>query len=127
MASPILRYSAFTDSPDGGNPAGVVLDARGLADAEMLAIAAGVRCSETAFLSPAGGDTYDVKYFSPLAEVPFCGHATIASAVALAEREGPGDLLFRIGSGDVPVRTRADDGGGISATLTSVAPSTEDV
>ena len=34
----------------------------------------------------------DVRYFSPLAEVPFCGHATIATAVAYAERHGPGDL-----------------------------------
>ena len=85
----ILRYVAFSDRPDGGNPAGVVLDATGLSDERMLEIAAEVGYSETAFLS---GD--DIRYFSPLAEVPFCGHATIATAVALAERDGPGERVL---------------------------------
>jgi PhzF family phenazine biosynthesis protein len=78
----ILRYTAFSSDPSGGNPAGVVLDATGAADAEMLAVAASLGFSETAFLFPRGDRTFDVRYFSPLAEVPFCGHATIASAVA---------------------------------------------
>ncbi len=50
----ILRYAAFTDAPEGGNPAGVVPDATGLDDAAMLAIAAEVGYSETAFLLPTG-------------------------------------------------------------------------
>jgi PhzF family phenazine biosynthesis protein len=124
MAANVLRYAAFTDVPGGGNPAGVVLDASGLADAEMLAVAAGVGYSETAFLRPrgGGGGEYDVRYFSPVAEVPFCGHATIASAVALAERAGAGDLLFHTRSGPVPVSTGRDGAGHVTATLTSVAP-----
>jgi PhzF family phenazine biosynthesis protein len=80
----VLRYVAFSDRPDGGNPAGVVLDAAGLSDADMLSIAADVGYSETAFLD---GD--DIRYFSPLAEVPFCGHATIATGVALSDRDYP--------------------------------------
>lgn len=44
----VLRYAAFTDDPEGGNPAGVALDAAGLSDAEMLAIAAEIGYSETA-------------------------------------------------------------------------------
>jgi PhzF family phenazine biosynthesis protein len=118
----ILRYSAFTDTPAGGNPAGVVLDARGLSDERMLEIAADLGYSETAFLIAAGdvGTTFDVRYFSPLAEVPFCGHATIATAVALAERGAAGELLFRTAPGDVPVATSARDGRGPLATLTSV-------
>jgi PhzF family phenazine biosynthesis protein len=127
----VLRYSAFTDSAEGGNPAGVVLDARGLSDERMLAIAADVGYSETAFLSPRGPAdgrrVYDVKYFSPEAEVPFCGHATVAAAVALADREGPGDVIFTIGSGDVPVRTRAEPDGFVTATLTSVAPLVDEI
>ena len=129
----VLRYSAFTDSAQGGNPAGVVVDAHGLSDAEMLAIAADVGYSETAFLIPrsaerdARGRGYDVRYFSPEAEVPFCGHATVAAAVALAEREGPGELVFHIAAGAVPVRASADDGGSIVATLTSVPPQVVDV
>ncbi|MGI5242779.1 PhzF family phenazine biosynthesis protein [Dactylosporangium sp. CA-139066] len=115
----ILRYSAFTDDPNGGNPAGVVLDATGLADADLQRIAAEVGYSETAFLT--GNDpqrrSAAVRYFSPLAEVPFCGHATIATAVAYADRFGDGDIALDAPVGRIPVRTA--DG---SATLSSVAP-----
>jgi PhzF family phenazine biosynthesis protein len=118
----ILRLAAFTDVPEGGNPAGVVLDATALDDEAMQAIAADVGYSETAFLTSAGADrTYDVRYFSPAAEVPFCGHATIATAVALAQRDGAGDLVLATAAGPVAVRTQAD-GEAITATLTSVAP-----
>jgi PhzF family phenazine biosynthesis protein len=113
----VLHYAAFSDRPDGGNPAGVVLDAAGLSDAEMLAIASDLGYSESAFLD---GD--DLRYFSPLAEVPFCGHATVATAVALAERDGPGEARFRTREGPVPVVTRRDDRGRLTATLTSVPP-----
>ena len=82
----ILRYAAFSSDPAGGNPAGVVLDAGDLDDAAMQRIAADVGFSETAFLTPTGPTTARVRYFAPIAEVPFCGHATIASAVARAER-----------------------------------------
>jgi PhzF family phenazine biosynthesis protein len=119
----ILRYTAFSATPDGGNPAGVVLDARGLTAEQMLAIAADVGFSETAFLVPRG-DRFDVRYFSPRAEVSFCGHATIASAVAWAERHGPGRLTFDTPAGEVGVVTRAVDDGTVRATLTSVAPRT---
>jgi PhzF family phenazine biosynthesis protein len=116
----VLRYAAFTASPDGGNPAGVVLDAAGLSDAEMLAIAADLGYSESAFLV---GD--DIRYFSPLAEVPFCGHATVATAVALAERQGPGEIVFQTRNGPVPVRTQRGSDGMLLATLTSVPPRIE--
>jgi PhzF family phenazine biosynthesis protein len=83
MTSEVLRYAAFTDAGHGGNPAGVVLDAGSLGDAELLAIDRYVGYSETAFVSPTETATLRVRYFSPLAEVAFCGHATVASAVAL--------------------------------------------
>ncbi|ARQ71089.1 PhzF family phenazine biosynthesis protein [Streptomyces marincola] len=129
MTHDILRYAAFTSDPAGGNPAGVVLDATGLDEAEMLRIAAEVGYSETAFLTraPEGGDgAFAVRYFSPLAEVPFCGHATVAAAVALAERGAPGELTFRTRAGAVPVAVSATDGAP-SATLTSVPPYQEPV
>ncbi|WP_067692955.1 PhzF family phenazine biosynthesis protein [Nocardia jejuensis] len=118
----ILRYAAFSSDPIGGNPAGVVLDATGMDAEAMLATAADVGYSETAFAIPWDEKTLDVRYFSPLIEVPFCGHATIATAVAHAERHGIGDLVFRTGAGPIPVRTRHDDTGAIVATLTSVTP-----
>ena len=123
----ILRYAAFTALPEGGNPAGVVLDAGDLDAAAMQAIAAEVNYSETAFLLPAPDPRErPVRYYSPLAEVPFCGHATIAAAVAHAERHGPGRLVLHTRSGRVAVDTAAD-GGLIVATLVSVAPRVEDV
>ena len=123
----ILRYAAFTALPEGGNPAGVVLDAGDLDAAAMQAIAAEVNYSETAFLLPAPDPRErPVRYYSPLAEVPFCGHATIAAAVAHAERHGPGRLVLHTRSGRVAVDTAAEDGL-IVATLVSVAPRVEDV
>jgi len=123
MATEILRYAAFTRDGEGGNPAGVVLDARGLDAAQMLAIAAEVAYSETAFLTPRADEpnVYDVRYFSPLDEVPFCGHATIASAIALVERSPADELIFHTPVGFVSVSTRATNRG-LVAELTSVAP-----
>ncbi len=120
----ILRYAAFTADPAGGNPAGVVLDATALDDATMLAVAADVGYSETAFLVPRGGGRFQVRYFSPLAEVDFCGHATIAAAAAYAERHGAGPLTFDTKAGTVEVLTRRAADGTATATLTSVAPRT---
>src|SRR3954465_9204198 len=121
-AEQVLRYSAFTDTPAGGNPAGVVLDARDMADARMLELAAEIGYSENAFLTPrAGGRAYDVRYFSAEAEVPFCGHATIATAVALAERDATGDLVFPLAAVPVAIHAGDDEAGAIVASLTSVA------
>ncbi|MER7477560.1 PhzF family phenazine biosynthesis isomerase [Streptomyces sp. NPDC126510] len=119
-----LRYVAFSTDPEGGNPAGVVLDASGADDAAMLATAAEVGYSETAFVVDSGDGPLDVRYFSPLAEVPFCGHATIATAVAHAERHGTGRLLLRTAAGLVTVTTDRTADGTLVATLVSVAPRT---
>lgn len=129
----ILRYTAFSADPAGGNPAGVVLDATGLTDAEQLAIAAELGYSETAFLTApptelAGRDrAYTIRYFSPRAEVSFCGHATIAAAIAHAERHGPGDLLLAAPAGTVPVTVTGTADGTVHATLTSVEPAVHKV
>lgn len=76
----ILRYTAFSADPAGGNPAGVVLDATGIDDATMARTAADVGFSEMAFVVPRDDGDLDIRYFSPEIEVPFCGHATIATA-----------------------------------------------
>ncbi|MER5596160.1 PhzF family phenazine biosynthesis isomerase [Streptomyces sp. NPDC002265] len=129
----VLRYTAFSSDPEGGNPAGVVLDATALDDSDMLAIAADLGYSESAFLTPAPagpggreGGAYGIRYFSPKAEVPFCGHATVAAAIALAERTGPGELMFATQAGTVPVEV-TQEGGTLRATLTSVEPHLEEI
>ncbi|MGC9540122.1 PhzF family phenazine biosynthesis protein [Streptomyces sp. UG1] len=120
----ISRYVAFSSDPAGGNPAGVVLDATGVDDATMLATAADLGYSESAFVVPADDGTVDIRYFSPLAEVPFCGHATIATAVAHAQRHGTGRLHLRTKAGPVTVTTDRAADGSVVATLVSVAPRT---
>lgn len=78
---PIAQIDAFADAPFTGNPAAVLpLDAW-LADDVLLAIAGENNLSETAFLVPdATGDSdYELRWFTPAAEVALCGHATLAS------------------------------------------------
>lgn len=130
MTPDVLRYAAFTEDGRGGNPAGVVVDAASLDDAQMLAAAADVGYSETAFVVGGNGSgSHDLRFFSPVAEVAFCGHATIATAVALAERDGPGVLELTTQAGPVTVTTTSTPAG-IAATLTSVPtrtrPASED-
>ncbi len=122
----LLRLAAFTTDPAGGNPAGVWIGDDLPPDDEMQRIAAALGYSETAFLAPldpASPGTFRVRYFSPLAEVPFCGHATIASGVALAERGAPTDLSLRTNDGEVRVEVEPGPDGHPEATLTSVPAS----
>lgn len=78
---------SFTEEPYRGNPAGVVLDATGLDSDAMRLIAREVGASETAFVFPPTGEGTDLtlRWFTPTCEVPFCGHATIATLHLLAE------------------------------------------
>ena len=115
------RFAAFTTNPDGGNPAGVWVGDQ-LPDATtMQRIAADVGFSETAFVAPATGSYRTVRYFSPEMEVSFCGHATIATGVALGEIEGAGTYLLVTSVGEIPVTVRSRDGHQ-KASLTSVEP-----
>ncbi|HEY8699460.1 MAG TPA: PhzF family phenazine biosynthesis protein [Arthrobacter sp.] len=125
QTSPVLRYAAFATSPGGGNPAGVVLDATGLDDTQMQAIAADVGYAETVFVTEAAVDgdlrRNRVRYFSPIAEVPFCGHATIALAVALSRVHGTGTFMFDTSVGPVAIES-AGEGTSLTASFTSVEP-----
>ena len=100
-----------------------MLDAGGLDEQEMQRIAAEINYSETAFLvaRPDEPNVYDVRYFAPLQEVPFCGHATIAAAVALAEREPMDVMVFYTPAGLVSINTEQTKRG-LVAELTTVAP-----
>jgi PhzF family phenazine biosynthesis protein len=85
MALDYFIVDAFTDKRFNGNPAAVVLDADGLSDGEMQAVAREFNLSETAFVSAAPNpDTaIGLRWFTPAVEVDMCGHATLAAVHAL--------------------------------------------
>ena len=81
-----LIVDAFTDTLFGGNPAGVVIIPAGQdfpKEEIMIKTAAELRYSETAFIKQLGEREFNIRYFTPAAEVELCGHATIASFSAL--------------------------------------------
>jgi PhzF family phenazine biosynthesis protein len=103
----VQRLAAFSDGDAGGNPAGVVIADRLPTVDEMQRIAAEVGFSETAFAAPEDGQ-WRVRYFSPEAEVPFCGHATIALGAALARHQGDGSFALRLNAAAITVDGRRD-------------------
>lgn len=116
----LYRLSAFANGNTGGNPAGVWVGEQ-LPDASaMLAIAADVGFSETAFVAPLTGSRREVRYFSAEAEVSFCGHATIATGVVLGRAHGEGTYMLATAVGEVPVAVQKH-GAHYEAALTSVA------
>ena len=79
MPTKLYVVNAFTAHSKHGNPAGVVLGAEAMDEKKMLAMAAEVDLSETAFVSSSDTAAYRVRFFTPTVEVPLCGHATIAT------------------------------------------------
>jgi len=97
---------AFTDQPFGGNPAGVaLLDGEIFPDDSlMLQIAAELRYSETAFVRRVSEKEFTIRYFTPMAEVDLCGHATIASFALIHRKLGvTGQCLCHAKAGDIHV------------------------
>jgi PhzF family phenazine biosynthesis protein len=85
---PYYRVSAFTNSPFGGNPAGVCLPESPLADEMMQAIAKENGLAETAFVFRRGDGDWDLRWFTPALEIDLCGHATLATAHVLWREVG---------------------------------------
>ena len=104
---PFFQVDAFADRPLTGNPAAVMPLERWLDDATMQAIAAENNLSETAFTVPSDGDDadYDLRWFTPAAEVELCGHATLAAGHVLIHRRS---LRFATKSGILTVSRRDD-------------------
>jgi phenazine biosynthesis protein PhzF family len=112
-----LQLDVFAPRPGTGNPLAVVLDAEGLDEAAMQAIARWTRLPETTFLfAPTTPEaSYRVRMFSPQKEVPFAGHPSVGSAHAVLEaglatpREGV--LVQEGAAGLLPLRVdQRDDG-----------------
>lgn len=120
--SSLHLLSAFTTDPKGGNPAGVWIGEALPTPDIMQRIAADVGFSETAFVAPSIGFKRTIRYYSPEVEVPFCGHATIATGVALGELTDDGTYILATAVGEIPVEVRLKNGQ-LQASLTSVEPS----
>ncbi len=107
MRLPIFQLDAFAERLFSGNPAAVCPLNAWLTDELMQAIAAENNLSETAFFVPHGHtDEFELRWFTPTAEVDLCGHATLASGVVVLENQRP-DLQvarFRTRSGPLEVR-----------------------
>lgn len=84
----VYKVNAFTDYLEGGNPAGVVLNADHLSEEKMLSIAKEVGYSETAFIMNSNKADYKIRFFTPSDEVDLCGHATIATFTVLNLTKG---------------------------------------
>lgn len=94
MTVTVYTLDSFAKTPQGGNPAGVVLAADELSTEQMLAIAQRVGFSETAFVRKSHKADYQVKFFTPSAEVGLCGHATIATFSLLRKKGIIGNGTF---------------------------------
>jgi PhzF family phenazine biosynthesis protein len=82
MSIRIIQVDAFTSRPFAGNPAAVCVLQAPRPDAWMRDVAREMNLSETAFLTPRGGE-FQLRWFTPAVEVDLCGHATVASAHVL--------------------------------------------
>ena len=110
MNTRIIQVDAFTRQPFRGNPAGVCLLEDEASAEWMQAIAAEMNLSETAFLCP-HSDGFDIRYFTPLIEVPLCGHATLASAHVLWEEGAApanGPIPLQAPAGPLTARREGD-------------------
>ena len=87
---PYVIYDVFTRDALAGNPLAVVLDATGLDTAAMQKIAGEFNLSETVFVAPPRDPAHAaaIRIFTPQYEMPFAGHPTVGTAIALAERAG---------------------------------------
>ncbi len=127
------RYATadvFTTEPLGGNPVAVVLDAEGLASAQMQALAAEFNYVETTFVLPAAelGHTARVRIFTPDREVPFAGHPNIGTAFILAREQVlaggplPDRFVFEQKAGLVEIDLMHERGSIVGADLLSPRP-----
>jgi PhzF family phenazine biosynthesis protein len=111
---PFRQVDVFTTTPYAGNPVAVVLDSEGLSTAQMQRFANWTNLSETTFVLPpsAPGADYQVRIFTPQAELPFAGHPTLGTCYAWLSDGGrptPADVVVQqCSAGLIPVRRTAD-------------------
>ena len=114
-----LVYDVFTDVPFGGNQLSVIPDATGLEESLLQRIAREFNFSETTFVYPPAdpAHTARVRIFTPRQEVPFAGHPTIGTAIALHDLGRGGEMVLELGVG--PIRCAVGVG---AARFTATRP-----
>ena len=106
----MYQINAFTEEAFGGNPAAVLPLEEWLRDSQMQTIATKINLSETAFFVAEGND-FRLRWFTPVQEVPLCGHATLAAAFVIFESDSLRNLIrFKTRSGDLTVKRSGNDG-----------------
>ena len=112
-------YDVFTDSAFGGNQLAVIPDATSLKEAQLQKIAREFNFSETTFVYPPTdpAKTAKVRIFTPTMEVPFAGHPTIGTAIALRDLGHDGPMTLELGVGPIPCAFEGD-----SAAFTTTLP-----
>lgn len=110
--TPLYQVNAFTAVPFAGNPAGVVLLDGPREDEWMRRVSAELNLAETAFLRELPDGSRELRWFTPMVEVPLCGHATLATAHVLFQTgaAAPGEVLAFTTRSSGQVRARQDDG-----------------
>jgi len=133
MKIKVKKVNAFTDSVDGGNPAGVALNSPDLTDKQMLYISKVLKVSETAFVFSSVKADFKLRFFTPEIEVDLCGHATIATFFTMALQDFFPDKINKIvtqetKAGIFPVNIDfTEDGSVVRVMMTQAKPILKDI
>ncbi|EJV70400.1 MULTISPECIES: PhzF family phenazine biosynthesis protein [Bacillus] len=125
----VFHYDAFTNKPNMGNPAGVVLEADGLTEEEMQRIAEKVGFNETSFVLSSEVADIRMRYFTPGYEMDLCGHGTVGTIYALRERgllEEKTNLTIETKAGILPVQIGVNENEEIFIKMRQAAPQFKD-
>lgn len=107
----VYHYDAFSNTPDKGNPAGVVFQAEHLSEAEMQQIAYEVGFNETVFILKSETADVRLRYYTPGHEINLCGHATMAAIYGMKSRgllEGKESITIETKVGVLPIQFERD-------------------
>lgn len=129
----VYHIDAFTDVSFGGNPAGVIPNAENLKVEEMQKIANELNLPESAFLLPSSHPNADfkVRYFTPLEEINFCGHATVGLSWLLGTKynwlDKAEQVVFETNAGLIPVKWIKENNQLIGVSMTQIKPKVKEI
>ncbi|MGH0925051.1 PhzF family phenazine biosynthesis isomerase [Bacillus pacificus] len=121
----VFHYDAFTNKPNMGNPAGIVLEADGLTEEEMQIIAEKVGYNETTFVLSSEVGDIRMRYFTPGFEMDLCGHGTVGTLYALREKgllEEKSNLTIETKAGILPIQIGVNENGETFIKMRQAAP-----